>query len=141
MWPLNLIIFYSIFWMHLTSNSFSHFMLEIKGYFYSIISSKSSLSLKWSIFIYSKFWIKGLMFPDVSSFWQLNKAKILNPSFGKISKLEVILSWFYWTRGSKNVKRSGGDFSIFLRISHIPFSAATVNGPFLKTNSPVSLHT
>ena len=44
-------------------------------------------------------------------------------------------------RGSKKVSKSGGDFSIFLRISQIPFSAATVNGPFLKTNSPVSLQT
>ena len=64
------------------------------GYFYSIISSKSSLSLKWSIFINSKFWINGLILPKVSSFYELNKAKILNPNFGKISKFEVILSWF-----------------------------------------------
>lgn len=69
--------------------------------------------------------------------WQL--AKILNPSLGVIANVDVTYRVFCSTKGSKNDKRSDGAFSIFLKTSHKPYSAAIARGPFLKTNSPTSL--
>jgi hypothetical protein len=53
----------------------------------------------------------------------------------------VTCNVFSWTSGSKKERRSGGDCSIFRRTNQRPSSAATVNGPFLKVNSPVSSQT
>ena len=71
----------------------------------------------------------------------LDRTKILKPSLGLIEKFDDTWSTFYSIRGSKNESRSEGASSMLRKISHMPCSAATVKGPFLNTNSPVSLHT
>ena len=71
----------------------------------------------------------------------LVRAKMRKPSFGLMAKVDVTCKMFCSTRGKRNERRSDGVSSMFLNTSHKPCSAATVSGPFLNSNSPVSLQT
>ena len=100
-----------------------------------LVSSLSSLTVKRSD-------RNGeMLLCSLKAFAEELSATILNPSFGVIEKAEVTYNLFSCTSGNRNESKSGGLLSTFLKTSHIPFSAATVNGPFLKTNSPTSLQT
>ena len=60
------------------------------------------------------------------------KKQSLKPSVGLIVIVDVTCNEFSCTSGKRNDRRSDGVSSIFLKTSHIPYSAATVKGPFLN---------
>lgn len=122
-----------------TRNSGIHVMLCRYLYLVLNIVLKSSLDCSWSsLTVWSSERKDEIL---LSSDLELLSAMILKPSLGVIEKEEVTCSLFSCTNGSKKERRSGGDWSMLRRMSHMPCSAATVSGPFLKTNSPVSLQT